>query len=169
MIRHHAIAVLLVLSSTAVLAHSNHPSADAEEEAAMAAVVVEYHRLVALQDSSDFDLLAPAYMQSEMGKRADARTWRPSGQLPSWLKRYSHSDEEFHVGYQNDVEIVHTRILESGGMVLTHEVGSYRGDSWDSYNAWIMIRIDGTWLIGTSLHELPPAVIEGMRSPTETN
>jgi len=169
MIRHHAIAVLLVLSSTAVLAHSNHPSADAEEEAAMAAVVVEYHRLVALQDSSAFDLLAPAYMQAEMGKRVDARTWRPSGQLPSWLKRYSHSDEEFHVGYQNDVEIVHARILESGGMVLTHEVGSYRGDSWDSYNAWIMIRIDGTWLIGTSLHELPPAVIEGMRSPTETN
>ena len=129
----------------------------------MAAVVVDYHRLIAAGASTAYRHLAPADVQAEMGERRDPRTWRPAGTTPDEFHEILR-DEPLAAGYRNDVEIVHIRVLGTGGIVVTHEVGSYLDDGWDAYNVWIMVRVDGVWRIGASLHELPRDLLEGVES-----
>lgn len=57
--------------------------------------------------------------------------------------------------YENHVEVVHVLARWNRGIVLTHEVGSCRDGTWDSYNAWILMRVDDQWRIGASIHGLP--------------
>jgi hypothetical protein len=125
----------------------------------MAAVVEDYHIRIVEQDSSAYRLLAPAYVQAEMDGRNDPRRWRPSGTLPGRRSEPSLYDGTPIVGYLNDVEVVHTRSRGTGGLVVTHEVGSYLDGTWDTYNVWIMVRVDGAWRIGASLHDLPKDLI----------
>jgi hypothetical protein len=62
------------------------------------------------------------------------------------------------VRYENDVEIVHVLSRWNRGIVITHEVGSYREGTWDAYNAWILMRVGDKWRIGASIHALPRAL-----------
>ena len=155
-----AIAVfVLAACAMPASAHSEHTRVDSVEGAAMAAVVVDFHRLFAAGDSTAYRHLAPAYVQAEMGERRDPRTWRPSGTTPDeFLENLR--EEPPADGYRNDVEVVHTRVRGTGGIVVTHEVGSYLDDGWDAYNVWILVRVDGAWRIGASLHDLPRDVLD---------
>ena len=140
-------------------AHPEHSRADSVEGAAMAAVVKEYHRRIAERDSSVYRLLAPAYVQAEMDGRSDPRRWRPSGVLPGSRQASSLYHGTPIVGYKNEVEVVHTKARGTGGLVVTHEVGSYLDGSWDTYNVWIMVQDEGAWRIGASLHDLPKELL----------
>jgi hypothetical protein len=90
-----------------------------------------------------------------MDGQRDPRRWRPSGTLPGKGQEPSFYTGQPIDGYLNNVEVVHTRVRETGGLVVTHEIGSYLDGTWDTHNAWIMVRIDGAWRIGASLHNLP--------------
>ncbi|MFT5376668.1 MAG: hypothetical protein ACI906_003506 [Candidatus Latescibacterota bacterium] len=153
---HLALALfILAWCQTPASAHPEHSHADSVEEVTMAAVVQNYHIRIAERDSSAYRLLAPAYVQAEMDGHSDPRRWRPSGTLPGRRSERSLYDGTAIVGYRNDVEVVHARSRGTGGLVVTHEVGSYLDGTWDTHNVWIMGRVDGAWRIGASLHDLP--------------
>ena len=90
-----------------------------------------------------------------MDGRNDPRRWRPSGRLPGSRQEPSLYIGTPIVGYINHVEVVHARSRGTGGLVITHEVGSYLDGTWDTHNVWIMVHVDGVWRIGASLHDLP--------------
>ena len=157
------LCVAVLAGTGAASAHPQHASADSVDSAQMAAVVVDYHRRIAAGDTTAFRHLAPAYVQAQMGGNPDPATWLPSGTTPDeyrrmlreepveWMRRERQGEDI----YQNEVEILHTRVDGTGGLVATRETGSYLGDGWVARNAWLMVRVDGIWKIGASLHELP--------------
>jgi hypothetical protein len=155
-----------------VAAHPQHTEADSVEGAAMAAIVIDYHSRIADGDTTALRHLAPTYMQAEMWGDPDPATWKPGGTTPDGMRRllrdenveWMRKERAGEDVYQNDVEVLHVRVDGTGGLVLTRERGSYLGDTWDARNAWLMVRIDGSWKIGASLHEL--AELTGCTQPT---
>jgi hypothetical protein len=162
------IQLTLAVLGTALLAlpaaaHESHTGADSLAAAAMTAVVVDYHARIADGDTTALRHLAPTYMQAEMWSTPDPTTWKPSGTTPDGLRQllaaedveWMRQEREGNDVYRNDVEILHARVEGTGGLVLTRERGSYLDGTWDARNAWLMVRLDGTWKIGASMHELP--------------
>ncbi len=136
-------------------AHPVHTHADSVDGQAMGAVVIEYHRLLASADSTAYQLLAPAYSSFEMNGHADPKRWLAGALLPAEFVGGWPDGSEAPESYQNKVEVVHALTRWNRGIVITHEVGSYRDGTWDSHNAWILMRVGSQWRIGASIHGLP--------------
>jgi hypothetical protein len=139
-------------------AHPIHTRADSVDGEAMSTIVIEYHRLLAAADSTAYRLLAPAYSSFEMNGHTDPRSWLAGALLPDEFAGGWPDGSEAPVRYENDVEIVHVLSRWNRGIVITHEVGSYREGTWDAYNAWILMRVGDQWRIGASIHALPRAL-----------
>lgn len=148
---------------SSVAAHPAHTRADSVDGQAMGDVVIEYHRLMAAADSTAFRLLAPAYSSFEMRGHADPTRWVAGALLPGEFAGGWPEGSKAPEGYENRVDVVHALSRRNRGLVITHEVGSYRDGTWDTYNAWILMRVGEAWRIGASIHDLP----ETMRTPLE--
>ena len=135
-------------------AHAVHTRADSVDGQAMGAVVVEHHRLLALADSTAYRLLAPAYSSFGMNGHTDPRRWLAGALLPAEFEG-GWPDNDPPERYVNEVEVVHVLTRWNRGVVITHEIGSFRDGTWDSYNAWIVMLVGDEWRIGASIHDLP--------------
>ena len=144
----------LWLPDTAV-AHAVHTRADSVDGQAMGAVVVEYHKLLSSADSTAYGLLAPAYSSFEMNGHADPKRWLAGALLPAEFQGGWPDGGDAPERYENEVEVIHALTRWNRGIVITHEVGSFRDGAWDSYNAWILMRVSDAWRIGASIHGLP--------------
>lgn len=150
-----AVVLLTPYCTISVDAHPVHTHADSLDGEAMGAVVVEYHRLLASADSTAYQLLAPAYSSFEMNGHSDPRRWLAGALLPDEFENGWPDGSSAPVHYRNDVTIVHALTRWNRGTVITHEVGAYRDGTWDTYNAWIVMRVGDQWRIGASIHGLP--------------
>ena len=146
---------LPIWAISSVDAHAVHTRADSVDGQAMGAVVIEYHRLLASADSTAYQLLAPAYSSFEMNGHADPKRWLAGALSPADFLGGWPDGSEAPEGYRNDVAVVHALTRWNRGIVITHEVGSYRDGTWDTHNAWILMRVEDQWRIGASLHGLP--------------
>lgn len=150
-------AFVLVTSyhTTSADAHPVHTHADSLDGQAMGAVVVEYHRLPASADSTAYQFLTPAYSSFEMNGHSDPRRWLAGALLPGEFESGWPDGSSAPERYQNDVEVIHALTRWNRGIVITHEIGSYRDGTWDTHNAWVLMRVGDQWRIGASIHGLP--------------
>lgn len=151
-------AAAILLSVSVADAHTNHAAEDSLTEQAMGDVIVEYHRLLAAADSTAYQLLAPAYSSFEMHGRLDPTRWWSGALLPQDLHD-GWPDGDRPEAYENEVTVVHVHTRWNRGIVITHEAGSFRGDSWEAHNAWLVMRVGDEWRIGASIHQLPEAMV----------